>query len=178
MKFNFHLIIIAIILSGCTTYTTRRYSINPDNALALISLKDKVVNIGNFTSTKKDLTSLSCRGSVRIHAPDKEPFSEFIRNAFANELKNTNTFSSSAPVTLSGNIDSISGSAIHGVWKISMTITSTNGKYMSATEIYNFKTDMNGYKACRLTADALMPAVQNLIGKIVRSTGFSSLIEK
>lgn len=46
---------------------------------------------------------------------------------------------------------------------------------MNASEQYAFKTSCYSETACNQTAQALMPVVQNLAEKIVRSAEFSSL---
>ena len=58
-----------------------------------------------------------------------------------------------------------------------MTISSSNGNAISVTESYEFTSSFYGETACNQTAQALMPAVQNLIGKIVQDKGFSKLVE-
>jgi hypothetical protein len=57
-----------------------------------------------------------------------------------------------------------------------MTIKSSNGKFMVVTEDYSCKTSYYGEKASNQTAQALMPAVQNLVGKIVRAPDFIGLL--
>ena len=47
---------------------------------------------------------------------------------------------------------------------------------MSVSEDYEYKTSFYGETACNQTAQALMPAVQNLVGKVVRSQEFDSLV--
>ena len=44
-------------------------------------------------------------------------------------------------------------------------------------ERYEFESGFVADMACKQTAEAYMPAVQNLIGKIVRSPGFKGLLQ-
>lgn len=164
------------ILTGCSTYSAARYSSNADNVVALRSLNGKGINIGPFSATKPGEKEIMCRGVGPIKTPDGEPFSDFIRKAMVDELKLAGAFSASAPVTLTGNLDSIDFSSASGSWNLALTVKSSNGKSMTAFEQYAFTTSFYGETACNQTAHALMPAVQNLVGKIVRSSEFSSLI--
>ena len=104
------------VLSGCSTYSTARYSSNADNVVALRALNGKVVNIGGFSATKSGEKEIMCRGVGPIKTPDGEPFSEFVRKALVDELKLANAFSAAAPVTLTGNLDSIDFSSASGSW--------------------------------------------------------------
>jgi hypothetical protein len=117
-----------------------------------------------------------CRGVGPIKTPDNETFAEFIRKALLDELRMANVFSVTAPVTLTGNLNSIDFSSMNGTWNLSLTVNSSNGKSMFVSESYPYTSSYSGETACNQTAQALMPAVQNLVGQIVRSTEFGSLI--
>jgi hypothetical protein len=92
------------------------------------------------------------------------------------ELKIANIYASNAPVTLSGSLDSIEFSSTSGNWLISLTIKNTTGKSMKMTESYSYTTSFVGETACNQTAQAFMPAVQNLVGSIVKSAEFAQLV--
>ncbi|MFT5104263.1 MAG: hypothetical protein ACI86C_001927, partial [Candidatus Latescibacterota bacterium] len=51
------------------------------------------------------------------------------------------------------------------------------GNSLSTSENYSYTTSFYGETACNQTAQALMPAVQNIIGKVVRSSEFGELIK-
>jgi len=178
MKITKTLIGIAsiFILSGCSTYSATRYASNVDNVVALRSLNGKVVSVGAFSATKPGEIEIMCRGVGPIKTPDGEPFSDYIRKALVDELKIANAFSPTATITLTGNLDAIDFSSATGQWNLALTVRSSNGKSINASEQYAFTTSYYGETACNQTAQALMPAVQNLVGKIVRSTEFMSLL--
>jgi hypothetical protein len=58
-----------------------------------------------------------------------------------------------------------------------LTITSSNGATVSVREDYAFKGNFVGEIACNQTAHALMPAVQNVVGKVVRHPEFPALLK-
>mgnify|MGYP000873194247 CR=1 FL=1 len=169
------LLFLSLIVSGCSTYAASRYSICTVNVVALRSLNGKTINVGAFTATKSGQTEIMCRGVGPIKTPDGEPFSEYVRKAFIDELKIANVYSSNAPVVITANLDSIDFSSNSGTWSISMTFKSSNGKSVIATENYSYTSSFYGETACNQTAQALMPAVQNLVGKVVRSNNFLAL---
>jgi hypothetical protein len=178
MKTVVSLAVIALIsvLSGCSTYSAARYSSNADNVVALRALNGKVVNVGAFSATKPGEREIMCRGVGPIKTPDGEPFSDFVRKALVDELKLAGAFSATAPVTLTGNLDAIDFSSASGSWSLALTVRSSNGKSMTASEQYAFTSSFYGETACNQTAQALMPAVQNLVGQFVRSSEFTSLL--
>jgi hypothetical protein len=170
------LAIIVITVSGCSTYAVNRYSVSTDNVVSLRALNGTKLNIGEFTSSDPSKTEIMCRGVGPIKTPDGQTFENFIKKAFTDELKIAEVYSSSSPVTLSGNLDAIDFSSNSGNWELELTVKSTNGESISVTENYSYTTSFLGETACNQTAQALVPAVQNLIGKIVRSSEFNSLV--
>ena len=178
MKQGLVLLLLVALLSGCSTYAASRYSISVDNVVALRTLNGKTVNVGAFPSSQPGKSDIMCRGVGPIKTPDGEPFSEFIRKALLDELKLANAFSPTAPVTLTGNLDLIDFDSHEGSWNLALTIKSSNGRLMVVKEDYSYKTSYYGETACNQTAQALMPAVQNLVGKIVRSPDFITLLSE
>jgi hypothetical protein len=149
-----------------------------DNVVALRTLNGKTINIGPFSSSQPGQSEIMCRGVGPIKTPDGEPFSEFILKALVDELRIANAFSPTAPVTLTGNLDQIDFSSNMGNWKLALTVKSSNGRSMTVTENYSYTTSFFGDTACNQTAQAFMPSVQNLVGKIVRSPDFMTLISE
>ena len=170
------LVTAVLSISGCSTYAVNRYSVSTDNVISLKSLNGVKLNIGTFTSSELSKNEIMCRGVGPIKTPDGQPFESFIKKALTDELKIAEIYSSSSPVTLSGNLDAIDFSSTSGNWNLGLTIKSTNGKSISVTENYSYTTSWFGETACNQTAQALMPAVQNLIGKVVRNNRFKTLI--
>ncbi len=119
-----------------------------------------------------------CRGVGPIKTPDGEPFSGFVRKAFLDELRMANAFSESAPVTLTGNLDAIDFSSNSGQWNLALTVKSSNGKVMSVSDAYAYTSSFYGETACNQTAQAFMPAVQNLVGKVVCSPQFKGFVSE
>jgi len=178
MKKLFVLSAITVLASGCSTYSATRYSISADNVVALRSLNGKILNVGAFSASTPGQTEIMCRGVGPIKTPDGEPFSEFVRKAMLDEFKIANIYSSSAPVTITGNLDAIDFSSNSGNWNLSLTVRSSNGKSLSVSESYGYTSSFYGETACNQTAQAFMPAVQNLVGKIVRSPEFVAIVSQ
>jgi len=168
---------LILIVSGCSTYAVNRYSISTDNVMALKALDGASVNIGEFTSTDPGLSEIMCRGVGPIKTPDGQSFSSFIQKALTDELKIAGIFSSSSAITLTGNLDSIDFSSSSGNWRLALTVNSSNNHSIKVAEDYSFTSSFYGETACNQTAQALMPAIQNLIGKVVSDPGFHKLVK-
>ena len=169
---------IAMFASGCSTYSASRYSISTDNVVALRSLNGKMINIGAFSASTPGQSEIMCRGVGPIKTPDGETFADFVRKALLDELRIANAYSSSAPVVITGNLDAIDFSSNSGSWNLALTVRSSNGKSMSVSENYKYTSSFYGETACSQTAQAFMPAVQNLVGKVVRSPEFTALVSQ
>lgn len=176
MKKLLLLSVVAVLVSGCSTYSASRYSIATDNVVALRSLNGKTLNVGAFSSATPGQKEIMCRGVGPIKTPDGEPFSEFVRKALLDELKMASAYSPSAAVTIAGNLDAIDFSSHSGSWNLALTVKASNGKSMSVSESYAYTSSFYGETACNQTAQAFMPAVQNLVGKVVRSPEFAALV--
>ena len=170
-------VIISAIISGCSTYSANRYSISVDNVTALKNINGTKLNVGGFTASKQGQSEIMCRGVGPIKTPDGQTFENFIKKAFVDELKIAESYSASSSITLTGNLDAIDFSSNSGTWNLALTVNSSNGNSISVSENYSYTTSFYGETACNQTAQALMPAVQNLIGKVVQNTQFAQLIK-
>ena len=168
---------IVSVVSGCSTYSANRYSVNIDNVVELKKLQPAGISIGEFTSSGENRSQIMCRGVGPIKTPDDESFAEFIRNAFLDEFRLSEIYDAEGVVEITGNLDSIDFSSGDGLWEMELTVSSTNGRVISVSENYAYKSSFYGETACNQTAQAFMPAVQNLVGKVISSSEFSGLIE-
>lgn len=174
------LVIVALTTAGCSTYAASRYSISSDTVSALRGFRPQLVAVGAFTAVKPGVSEITCRAVGPIKSPDGEPFEEFIRRALISELTIAEIYAATAPVTLTGYLERLDfESGIYwsdAAWHIAMTVKSSNGKSVAVSEHYAFKASYGGDAACQNTAQALMPAIQNLVGKVVRDPAFPELL--
>ena len=140
--------------------------------------RGQAVNVGQFTAAKPDRTEITCRAVGPTKTPDGESFEEYIRKAFIADLDIAEVYSAAAPVTLTGRLDAIdfSSGLTDAAWDIALTISSSNGKSLSVDNHYSFAGNFVGEVACNQTAQALMPAVQDLIGKMITHPDFAALL--
>jgi hypothetical protein len=140
----------------------------------------EVATVGGFTLTTTP--DLQCRAVGPVTLPDGHTIPSYIQKAFEDELKLAGVYNPATPsVTISGVVDKVSFSSskgfFQGEWVLGLTVTSSNGNRVSALEQYDFDSAYLGDKGCQKTADALVPATQNLIKKIVNDPGFKDLFK-
>ena len=164
------LVCAAMMLTGCAHYATGRYTIATDNAVALRSMSGMQVNVGAFTDAK-NTTEISCHMHGPVSTLDGETFASFIRKAFVDELKMSGVYSASAPVTVSGRLDTVDYKTAFGTeWDFTVTLTASNGKTATVTETYVYRGSKVRWDAggeCEQVALAFVPGVQNLVGKMI-----------
>jgi len=173
------LVLSVLALSACSTFTPQRYNISADNNVALKAIGVGNINVGSFAGPSS--FNPACRGAGPIAPPDSMTFEAYIQKALADELKVAGMFDDKAPkTTLSGIVEQLGFSSSRGLtggeWNIHLRVNSSNGKSMFVSEHYEFESGFIADTACKQTAEAYLPAVQNLIGKLVKSPEFRSLL--
>lgn len=173
------LILSVLAISGCSTYMPQRYSISADNNVALKTIDVGNINVGSFKGPAN--FDNSCRAAGPIAPPDNMGFEAYIQKALADELKVAGKFDEKTPkVTLSGVLEQLAFSSSRGLtggsWDIGLRVHSSNGKSSYVSEHYEFNSGFVADTACKQTAEAYFPAVQNLIGKLIKSPEFVALV--
>ena len=116
-----------------------------------------------------------CRGAGPITVPDKGTFSSYVRKALVDELRMANKYNPTAPVVINGNLDSIDFSSTEGRWTVGVTIQSSNKFWVRESVQYKYDTSFFAESACSATGQAFMPAVQDLLAKVIRSPQFTKM---
>ena len=165
-----------LALGACSTFEPPRYNILVDNNVALKSIAVGGINVGRFK--RPYAFDNACRAGGHIVPPDNLTFEAYIQKAVADELSIAGMFDDKTPkITLTGEVERLSFSSWRGInggeWDIGIRITSTNGKSMSVSHRYEFNIAGN---PCQQTAQAFLPAVQDLIGKLVKAHEFRGLL--
>lgn len=165
----FFVLVMAFSLTGCANFATGRYSISTDNAVELRSLSGTQINVGNFTD-KENISEIACHFHGPVTTLDGETFASFIQKAFTDELKMAGIYSKTAPLTITGRLDRIDYSTAFGSeWELMLTLNASTGKSVTVSENYKYTGSVFAAPGgeCVQAALAFVPAVQNLIGRII-----------
>lgn len=178
MKTFYTVLLLSILtLSGCSTMTPARYSISAENNQALKNYQGKKVNLASFSSAT--IFDSNCRMMGSIEAADGLSMQAFIQKAFNQEFKLAGIYSLTG-TQVTGTLNQIEFSSTSGLtsgwWKIGIMLVSSNQKTLQVHNVYEFKSGFDGITACNQTAQALTPAVQDLIRKAVTDPKFIDLL--
>jgi hypothetical protein len=171
-------VLAALTVAACHTFTVPPYSISLDNNRALkATLGDQHVAVGPFTM--ETAVAARCRAGP-IELLGGMTFEAYVQTAFTDELKVAGLYDPQSPITFRGKITELSFSSgiASGAWDIGLTLDSSNGETLSASEHYEFQSYYDGGAACRNVADAFQSVVQVLIGKVVAAPEFRRMAQK
>ncbi|MCB5206699.1 hypothetical protein [Methylovorus mays] len=171
------LLSLSLLLSACSTMTPARYSMSVDNNQALKQFQGSKVKLIALNAPVN--FDANCRLMGPIQASDGMTIPQFVEKAFNDELKFAGLYSDEG-IKLSGALNRIEFSSTSGLtngyWLIGMELKSSNGKSLIVDNRYDFKSGFDAITACNQTAQALGPAVQDLIKKAVTNPEFVALI--
>lgn len=152
------------------------------------SSADNIVELKQYEKAKVFVTSLgqsvhfdaSCRLMGNIEPADGLTIPQFITKALNDELKMAGLYDTKG-IKLSGSVTKIGFSSIEGLtdgyWDLGLQIDSANGESLLVQNTYKFPSGFDGITACNATANALTPAVQDLLKVLITHPKFSKLIQ-
>jgi hypothetical protein len=168
------------LLAGCETFSIQKYSLSSENTDvlrgAMSSGQVTSVAVGDFTATSPGQFEMQCGMNGQMRTPQHTPFEKYIREAFIDELKKAGAYSLDqieAGRVITGHLDKIKMNSEKGSWDIDLTIEFKSGAYFTVSESYQFEG-----ASCEQTAAALVPAVQDLIHRIITHPTFQGKMEK
>lgn len=174
---TFYLLPFFLILSACSTMQPPRYSVSVDNIQALKKYEGAEVYVSSLS--RSATFDSNCRLMGPIEPADGLSITEFISKAFNDEFRMAEIYSTSG-TKITGDIAKIQFSSITGVtngyWDIKLNLSSSNGQTLTISKKYEFKSGFDAITACNATADALSPAVQDLIRATINHPDFGKLI--
>lgn len=173
----FFLLLCTIALTACSTMTPPRYSVSVDNIQKLKTFEGAEVEVDSLNQVAT--FSANCRLMGPIEPADGLTVPQFVSKAFNDEFKMADIHSDTG-TKLTGDITRIQFSSVSGLtngfWDIELKLASSNGKSMTTSNKYTFKSGFDAITACNATADALAPAVQDLIKATIHDPEFSKLL--
>jgi hypothetical protein len=169
-------LVVAFVLSGCSTMTPARYSMSADTNQLLKQFRGRTAMLTELVPEAS--YNATCRLMGPVLATDDLTIPQFIAKAFNDELKFADLYDETKGVKLSGSLDKMAFSSASGWWDLAMTLRSEKGVQVSVENRYNFRTSFDAITACNQTAQALGSATQDLIKKAVSHAQFLSLLER
>jgi len=168
------------LFAGCANKIPA-YAISTNNVVSLqgLSKDNGKVNLNDFTDSNRDESKVMCRMATPIGTASGETFASYIGNAFEKELLLAGMYDSKSNVVISANLDDIYGSTTLGnaYWEFTITVKSSNGASYQVKSRYDYESSFLGASACSEMQRSFVPAVQKLIGDIVKNPKFAELLK-
>ncbi|MDR0934625.1 MAG: conjugal transfer protein TraG N-terminal domain-containing protein [Burkholderiaceae bacterium] len=171
-------ILLATLSLAACVQSIDGYTSDPTTVAALSAYSGNKISVGDFSDFPGEGIITQCRGYGVITTPNHESLAQYIRNAFISELERANAYSPDSPYVISGRINQLTLNTISfGEWIIKITLTSNNGRSISARENYRFQSNVVGINTCQLAGDTLSAAIRNVIRQLVTAPDFRLLTE-
>jgi hypothetical protein len=165
---------VSALASGCA-YNASPYGASLQNVESIKSAKIAPVKVGTFQAAVAGQSTITCRAAGPVTV--KPSFAGYIQEALINELKLAGAYDPASPTELTGRLDSVdfSSGISDGNWTFALTVSNNKGKSTSINTVHSFSGSFVADKACQEVAQAFGPAVQQLIGELVRKPEFRAL---
>lgn len=159
------------IFTGCA-YNVAPYGAAVQNVETIKTYNLKPVSVGKFQSNEPGKASITCRaaGPVTV-APS---FESYIEKAFIDELKLAGIYDPASALVLTGRLEQVdfSSGITDGNWTFTLTMTNARKEQFKTVSKFSFSGSFVADKACQEVAQAFGPAVQKLVGDVVRDPQF------
>lgn len=174
-------VISAVLMTTACSHVSPRYNASATNVEEIREIAKEStskISVDTFTATEKGKKSIVCRAEGSISAPDNKTFDEFIKNAVSDEFRVAGIYDAKSLVKLQGNLDYIDFSSNIGAgkWTMKMTFKGENVEPFLVENVYEFSTNFIANIACEQVSQALAPATQDLIKKLIQHPSFKKII--
>jgi hypothetical protein len=163
------LLLAVFMLAGCETFTFQQYSLSQRNIQiireTMVSGGVSSIAVGEFTAASPGHFEIECGMNGQIRTPQDIPFEKYIREAFIDELKKADAYwldQIEAGRVITGYLDNVKINSTTGSWDFKLIIKFKSGESFTVFESYPLD-DVS----CEQSAAAFVPAVQELIYKII-----------
>ena len=168
-----------LILAGCSTTNSIPYKASTSNVISIqetLEAQGKKISIGNISPAAGVEESPVCRLMGPVNVAPGKTLSQYIKEAFQEELFMARVYSPSAPAVINGTIKSLNFSSVSPAnWSITMAVNSNKSAGYTVSVNYPFNTSWDAMSACKNVANAFGPAVQELLKQVVTHPQFATL---
>jgi len=163
------------LLPGCA-YSIGAYGSSVETVEAIKRQNLPPIALGKFSAPEPGITWVFCRGVGPLETPRKVSFESYVETALRSDFKLAGIYDPNSRIVLGGNLEKIdiNSNFSDAVWTLMLTVSTDKAAYPVTTE-FRFPTSFSGTQACRQTAVAFIPAVQQLFREVVADPRFKSL---
>jgi len=173
--------IMLLFVSGCSTYNAPRYGVSTSNVLMLKKVNEKAnaqVKVNEFTAVGDLKQEIMCRAAGPVRANPGTSYQKYIRDALQDELLLADMYSNDSQTVIDGRLEYIdfSSAMTEAHWNIGLRLSSNKFNTFVIDHKYHFSGTYVAETACNSMANALLPAVQDLIKQITDHPEFRKVL--
>lgn len=166
---------------GCLSNPILPYSSSLNNIMTIkkIAAGGKI-NIGPFTSAKQGITEFQCRMEGPSIIPNNMTIEQYIEKAFRDDFILADIYSADAKQSLTGKIAfvDVRSPVGEGKWMFKVVYSINNREMFTIDSEYKFPSAFHAGRACKETASAFVPAVQQLVIQTCQHPEFQKAVRK
>ena len=169
-----------ISIPGFRTYIASGYVPSAQNIIFLKEIKDKAsgLRLVAFDLSKNNAAMLMCRMSYPVYGPKKTPFASLLEAAMNLELGESGLVTPDLP-RLQGVVDEFDFSSVGGgKWVMRVTFSLAGKEPLTIGHVHSFSISGSAGSACKDVTDAMVPAVELLLGAFYSDPRFLELMQK
>ncbi|WP_027670962.1 hypothetical protein [Rheinheimera baltica] len=168
--------IMAASLTACITYKAPRYQSSAETLLHLQQLEAAPVALKGISRPAgiKDHEQCQTQGQVKASGG----YANYVDAALRSELANANLLADSAPVEITGYLQTVKFNSWKNSWYLTLELMSSNGHKFTTQTTY--RGEGRGYEeetSCLLVAQSMPSAVKQLLQDALTSKDFAALLQ-
>lgn len=169
-----------LLLSACSQFHVPPYSVRYEtvNTLKQIGKETPVkLTVGSVSGVNQSETTIMCRGVGPIKTGSGNTFGHYMRDALTAELSIADIYLADSSYKIDLDFTEFDFASTSGNWTMGASV-SVNGSSFPVEINHSFSPSWFGETACDQTAQAMLPATQEFIKKLVSDPGFSAAVRQ
>ena len=169
-------IVAATSLSACITYKAPKYQSSADTLMHLqqLNVAPVAVTAVNRPAGIKDHLQCQTQGQVKADGG----YAYYVEGALRSELAKANLLDNNAAIQLTGVLHQVSFYSWRNSWQLALELTSSNGRKLHTKTNYRGEAvSLEEETSCRLVAQSMSAAVQQLLQQTLTSDDFATLLQ-
>lgn len=161
-------------LAGCSSFPVGQYAPSDANReLIARAVASKSVAVNDFTASKPNVKTISCRGAGHLAFPGGQSPEQYLAAALRKELTFAGASSADARIRISGNVNSFDFNSNIGMAGWDYDVTVSNGADNFRINLnYRVKTAWMAERACAAVAEQFVSATQEFTKQVLTHPKF------
>ena len=163
-----------MILPACSQFHVPPYSVNHKSVSELRKIRDDsnvMLSVGTVSGEGQDLSTLMCRGVGPVKSASSGTFGQYIKDAIIAEMSIAEVYLEQSDIQIELDFSKFDFTSTSGEWEMAANVR-VRGLEFPVSIKHSFSPSWFGETACDQTAQAMMPAVQEFVYRLVSNQQF------